>query len=94
MKSDVIFWMSVVLCILSFLLFAGQVVVAALAAARRPAAPTGAGGATQQTINPLDAMKQMAELAQAFAKAGPMSTSAVLCAFFGAIALASSRVLA
>jgi hypothetical protein len=92
MKADGIFWVAVGLCVASFLLFAGQVIAATIVALRKKA-ETGAGDALQQTLNPLDAMKQLGELAQAFAKAGPVSTSAVLCAFFGAIALASSGVL-
>jgi hypothetical protein len=95
MRTDVvIFWLSVVICALSFLLFF-WLVVEAIRVARRPppAPPGGAGGAVTHTINPVDAMKQMAALAEAFAKAGPIATSAVLCAFFGAIAFASSGVL-
>jgi hypothetical protein len=63
MKADVIFWVAVGLCVASFLLFAGQVIAATIVALRKKA-ETGAGDALQQTLNPLDAMKQLGELAQ------------------------------
>jgi hypothetical protein len=93
-KIEVLFWAALVLSILSFLLFAYQVVMQVLRT--RPAAPAhvgGAGGATPQAFDISETLKQMGDLAHSFAKAGPISTTAVICIVFALIALISSGVV-
>lgn len=91
MRIEALFWVSLCICAVSFLLFAGQIIARTIA--RPETSGGGAGGAVQQTLSPAEMAGQMRDLAQAFAKAGPIATSAVLCAFFGLIALISSGVV-
>ncbi len=94
MRIDVMFWFSIVICGASFLVFAWQVIKKMKNNDPTPPVVTGsAGGAAQQTIDVVKAVAQLAELAKAFEKAGPIATSAVLCAFFGLLALLSSGVV-
>lgn len=91
MKVDILFYGSAVLSVLSFLLFAYQVWIyiqrtAPQAAPPPPAHPAGGlGAAEQQAFNVQQAIQgvqqtvqQLSRLAEAFSKAGPMATSAVL----------------
>lgn len=91
MRLEALFWTSLAICVVSFALFVFQVVGQALSA--RASEPQGAGGAQQQSFDPAESLKTIGEAAQSFAKAGPISTSAVLCALFGLFALVTSGVV-
>jgi hypothetical protein len=104
MKVDILYYGSAILCVLSFLLFAIQVIkhIWAPPPAPPPAPPAigGLGGAEQQTLNlqqaiqtAQQAVQQTAKLAETFSKAGPMATSAVLCVVFAFIWLLTSGLI-
>ncbi|MFA5950370.1 MAG: hypothetical protein WC807_08815 [Hyphomicrobium sp.] len=90
MRIEALFWVSLLICVVSFILFVLQVVGQALL---KPRSAEGAGGAQQQSLDPGEALKKIGEAAQSFAKAGPISTSAVLCALFGLFALVTSGIV-
>ena len=92
MRIEAIFWVSLAICVVSFVLFAAQIVVRTVSGNAAPPG-NGAGGAQVQTLNPAEAMRQMGALAESFGKAGPIATSAALAAFFGLLALLSSGVV-
>jgi hypothetical protein len=104
MKVDILYYGSAVLCVLSFLLFAFQVIKHILAAPPppplEPAPSRGLGDAEPQALNlqqviqsAQQAVQQTTQLAETFAKAGPMATSAVLCVVFAFLWLLTSGLI-
>jgi hypothetical protein len=95
MRIETLFWVSLVLCVLSFVLFALQIIVqtSRTRARRAGSAGEGLGEAEPQSFNPVRMMEEMGELSHSFAKAGPLATTAVLCILFGLIAVLSSGVI-
>jgi hypothetical protein len=93
MRIEVLFYGSAILCALSFLLFAYQVYIHVQRTVPPAAAAAGLEAAQQQAFNVQQTIQQLSRLAQAFSRAGPMATSAVLCILFALIALLSSGVI-
>ena len=98
MNASVMFFTAITLSCLSFLLFALQVVALIYRKIRQQRDEAGAnrgiGDSVQpQTFNAAKTLEVMGGLAHAFAKAGPLPTSAVLCITFGLIALVSSGII-
>lgn len=90
MRVDYLFYVSLAISCGSFALFALQVIMQLF---RRGTAATGIGDARTQSADPLEAMKELREMAHAFAKAGPIATSAALCVIFGLIAMVASGLV-
>jgi hypothetical protein len=93
LRIEALFWISIVLCVLSFALLAYQVVVQVNRSKPTASSVGGLGDAKPHSLDMIDALKQMGELAGSFAKAGPIGTTAVLCVLFALIALLSSGVV-
>jgi hypothetical protein len=95
MPIQALFWISLGLCVFSFLLFAYQVVKHVQRASPPAGTPTtgGLGDAQQQSLNIGEALAEMAKLADSFSKAGPMATTASLCIVFSLLALVTSGVV-
>ena len=92
MRIEALFWVSLGISVLSFILFLIQVLGQALKKSDAENSG-GAGGAKQQGLDAGESLKKIGEAAQAFAKAGPISTSATLCALFGLFALVTSGIV-
>jgi hypothetical protein len=91
-KIDLVFYGSAILCVLSFLLFAGQVIAQSkkLAAGK---ASGGLGEARMQAFDVKESLEEMGKLVQTFAKAGPIATCAGLTVFFALISVVSSGLI-
>ena len=90
MRVTVLFYVSLVICAASFVLFAVQVCLLIFKPAPKPG---GIGAAQAQSFDPVEAVKEVREMAHVFAKAGPTATSAALCVVFGMVALLASGLV-
>jgi hypothetical protein len=91
-KMDIVFYGSAVLCVVSFILFAWQIV--AQLRHPKPVAPAGGlGDARPQAFDVREALEEMGKLVQSFAKAGPIASAAALCVFFALICVLSSGLV-
>jgi hypothetical protein len=86
MRSE-LFYVSLCLSISSFFLFAAQVIANIIVALRSKDRQAGLADVVPHTITASQTMEEVGKLAEAFAKAGPISTSASLSLTFIFIAL-------
>jgi hypothetical protein len=89
---DILFWVSLVLAVVSF----GFFLFLAIHHMRRkpkPAATGGLAGANAELLDLGKVLDSAGSLSDAFAKAGPGPTSAVLCVVFILVALAASGLV-
>lgn len=93
MRVEYLFYTSLGLSIASFLIFAAQIAAGIVRSLRTKSADEGLTGVEPHTINASKMMEDVGELAHAFAKAGPISTSAALSIMFMLIALLSSGLV-
>ena len=90
MRVEYLFWVSLVICAISFLLFLFQCIAQVII---RPKHVGGADAAVPQGLDPADMLEKVGEVVQAFGKAGPLATSAVLCVFFSLMSLITSGAI-
>jgi hypothetical protein len=90
-KIDALFWISMVLTVASFGLFGFQIWHQARRAV--PRRESGIGGAQPQALDVGESLKAVGEMAESFAKAGPIATTGTLCALFLIVALITSGVV-
>ena len=92
MKVDYLFWGSSALCVLSFVLFALQIIVQ-LWHMRKTPAPSGLGDVQSQALDPVKIIKETGDLARSFATSSPLVPTAVLTVIFALIAVLASGIL-
>lgn len=93
MHVQSLFYVSLGLSIASFALFALQIIASIFRSLRATPANARLIGVQQHTVSTSKIMDDVGELAHAFAKAGPISTSAALSIMFMLIALLASGVV-
>jgi hypothetical protein len=92
MKVDYLFWGSSALCVLSFALFALQIIVQ-LRHMRKAPASSGLGDIQSQASDPVKIIKETGDLARSFATSSPLVPTAVLTVIFALIAVLASGIV-
>ncbi len=92
-------WLFAILSAACVILIGVEVVVGAIqrlrapAPAQQPPQGGGLGGATPQSLDIVNALGKMGEVAEQFRKAGPVATLAVLALSFALLALLASGII-